>query len=228
MGLKFEPVLTKKGDHNGTLHIDIKSAHSLPNMDKHGFTDGFVKISLLPEKKKKEKTRVISNNLDPIWNEKFKFSNVTSDELSVKRALELTVWDKDMFSIKFIGYVRLGPVANKQWEEGQEWMDSSREEVEHWEEMLARPGVWVERCHPLRSSKRHGPPLRKTGSLDRNLDINYGAEMVDVESKSATLDRKVTSNFSKFDDYSAYKEAGSSEGQKSDEYFHHRVNFSSK
>lgn len=222
MGLKFEPVLTKKGGHNGTLHIDIKSAHSLPNMDKHGFTDGFVKISLLPEKKKKEKTRVISNNLDPIWNEKFKFSNVTSDELSVKRALELTVWDKDMFNIKFIGYVRLGPAANKQWEEGQEWMDSSREEVEHWEEMLARPGVWVERCHPLRSSKRHAPPLRKTGSLDRNLDIN-GAEMVDVEPKSATLGRNA-----KFDDYSAYEEAEFSEGQKSDEYFHHRVNFSSK
>ena len=150
LSLMFDPNLTKKRKDKGTLHINIQSAIGLPNMDTDGLTDGFVKMSLLPNKAKRKKSRVVSNDLAPVWNEKFTFMNVTLDELATQRVLELTVWDHDTLSSNdFIGALRLGPTPSKV-EGREEWMDSGSTEAKHWEDMLARAGEWVESTHSLR------------------------------------------------------------------------------
>lgn len=151
LGLMFSP-----GDRGtkGTLHVAVKYAKSLPNMDKSGKTDGFVKLYLLPEKnpKGKRKTTTIKNDLNPVWEEKFTYDKVSADDLSTTRALEVTVWDYDRGSSnKFIGGLRVGP-APHQLKKHLEWMDSNREEASHWTAVLASPGQWVEQWHSLRAS----------------------------------------------------------------------------
>lgn len=153
LGLKFSPggVETTK---RGTLHVAVKSAKCLPNMDKTGLTDGFVKLYLLPDKsaKGKRKTAVIKDNLDPVWEEMFAYERVSLEDLSNGRVLEVTVWDYDRGSSnELVGGLRVGPAPHRVTKH-KEWMDSNREEAGHWEEALAKPGEWVERWHSLRSS----------------------------------------------------------------------------
>lgn len=151
----FDPNPTKKGKNRGTLHVHIISAQSLPNMDTQGYTDGFVTMQLLPNNTKK-KSRVVNDDLNPTWNEKFTFRKVSFEELSSQRALQLKVWDHDMgFSNDFIGGLRLGPNAASTTEHREEWMDSNSKEAQQWEDMLAHPGEWVECGHSLRASMDH-------------------------------------------------------------------------
>lgn len=155
MGLMFSPAATSKHGHAaGTLHIAVKSAKSLPNMDEKGLTDGYVKLYLLPDKsgKGKRKTAIIKNNLNPSWEEKFAYEKLGREDLLSSRVLEVTVWDYDRGSTNdFVGGLRLGS-APQHLGPRKEWMDSGREEAGHWEEMLASPGQWVERWHFLRDS----------------------------------------------------------------------------
>ncbi len=142
---------TKSGNSKGTLHIHVKRAKNLPNMDEKGLTDGYVKLYLLPDKssKGKRKTAVKHNNLNPTWDEKFTYDKV---ELSTERVLQVTVWDYDKTSSNdFVGGVRLGPAPNRV-KKHKDYIDSNIEEASHWEEVLAHPGKWVEHCHTLRSS----------------------------------------------------------------------------
>lgn len=152
LALMFDPTPTKKGKSKGILHVHIKNAKSLPNMDTIGYTDGFVRMSLLPNRAKRKKTCVVNDDLNPVWNEKFTFTNVSLDELSTERVLELTAWDHDTLSSNdFIGCLRLGPTPGSV-EGRHEWMDSSTTEAKHWEDMLACPGQWAEATHSLRLS----------------------------------------------------------------------------
>lgn len=145
LGLMFDP-------DKGFLHINIMSAESLPNMDSLSLTDGFVKILLLPSQSEKRKTRVVRDSLNPTWNQKFTFKNVSVEDLRLKRVLQLTVWDHDYLTFnEFIGGLRLGSSPSKH-NKPEEWMDSISGEAEHWEAMLDKPGEWVESTHPLRGS----------------------------------------------------------------------------
>lgn len=119
-------------------------------MDPFGLTDATVKLYLLPNRSSssKKKTEIVKDSLSPVWNEEFEYKFLNLKELKTERVLEVTVWDFDRRgSNDFIGGLRLGPPSKH-----VEWMDSVGEEVEHWEEVLARPGEWVERWHNLRSS----------------------------------------------------------------------------
>ncbi len=154
-----------------SLLVKIHQAQDLPKMNALGLTDGTVKCYLLPNRSSggKRKTKVVKNNLNPFWDEEFKYDFLTISELSTERVLEITVWDFDRRgSNDFIGGLRLGPVPGRSCKH-KEWMDSIGEEVTHWEEALARPGEWVELWHTLRPTmhplRRHESPatLRKTG-----------------------------------------------------------------
>jgi len=156
LGLKFEELGTKKGETYGKLHIHVRKAKDLPNMDTQGYTDGFVKIFLLPTKSSRaqRKTKVINNNLNPTWNETFVYDKVTVEQLSYSHALEVTVWDHDLISSNdFVGGLRIGPIPKHG--QTKNWMDSNAVESSHWEEMLSCPGEWVERCHTLRASMEY-------------------------------------------------------------------------
>ena len=137
-------------------------------MDASGLTDATVRCFLLPNisTTAKRKTKVVKNDLNPVWEEEFTFKNVTFQQLSKERVLELTVWDYDRRgSNDFIGGLHLGPAPGSATKH-KEWIDSIGEEISHWEAMLAHPGEWVEQWHTLRPSmdpmaNKRAPPMKE-------------------------------------------------------------------
>lgn len=78
------------------LVVKILKALDLPAKDANGFSDPYVKIYLLPDRKKKFQTKVHRKTLNPIFNEIFQFS-VPFNELQ-NRKLHFSVYDFDRFS----------------------------------------------------------------------------------------------------------------------------------
>ncbi len=151
LALKFEEVSFQKGKLYGKLHVHIRSAGHLANMETGGHTDSYVKMYLLPDKKpaSKRKTNIVKQNYYPTWNEWFEYDQITKEQLSTNHILEVTVWDHHFTSRNdFLGGLRLGPTPSLG--ETEEWIDSNILEARQWEEMLDNPGQWVEYCHKLR------------------------------------------------------------------------------
>ncbi|XP_076273187.1 synaptotagmin-10-like isoform X2 [Rhynchophorus ferrugineus] len=120
-----------KMQKNGILHFSLKfdkelegllvkifEARQLPIKDIIGSCDPYIKLHLLPDRKKKFQTKVHRKNQNPIFNETFIYS-VTYDDLET-RYLQFSVYDFDRFSRHdLIGHVlvtNLSEVA----EHGQE------------------------------------------------------------------------------------------------------------
>uniref|UniRef100_A0A915KAS1 C2 domain-containing protein n=1 Tax=Romanomermis culicivorax TaxID=13658 RepID=A0A915KAS1_ROMCU len=78
------------------LHVTVVQAESLPAMDYNGTSDPFVKVSILPEKKKKYETKVKKKNLNPYFNETFLFQIPFPDLPS--RTVAFYIFDFDRFS----------------------------------------------------------------------------------------------------------------------------------
>lgn len=78
------------------LVVRILKALDLPAKDFTGTSDPYVKIYLLPERKKKFQTRVHRKNLNPMFDESFCFP-VVYDELC-NRKLHFSVYDFDRFT----------------------------------------------------------------------------------------------------------------------------------
>ena len=183
MALKFSSpcAINEENKHlaRGTLHVTIKKAKDLPAMDANGLTDATVRCFLLPNVSMtgKRKTKVVKNDLNPVWEEEFTFKNVALEELSKERVLELTVWDYDRRgSNDFIGGLHLGPTSSSAVEH-REWMDSIGEEISHWEAMLACPGEWVQRWHTLRPSMDpRASPMRKLSPTEEEETSSPGEQ----------------------------------------------------
>ncbi|XP_073013285.1 synaptotagmin-5-like isoform X1 [Typha latifolia] len=82
----------------GVLSVTVISAQDLPAMDINGKSDPYVVINM-KKMKTKAKTRVVSENLNPTWNQTFEF--VVED--SLHELLILEVWDHDTFGQDYIG-----------------------------------------------------------------------------------------------------------------------------
>ncbi|XP_072419474.1 synaptotagmin-6-like isoform X1 [Chiloscyllium punctatum] len=81
---------------NEMLVVTILKAFDLPAKDFCGSSDPYVKIYLLPDRKRKLQTRVHRKTLNPTFDESFQFP-VSYDELA-NRKLHLSVYDFDRFS----------------------------------------------------------------------------------------------------------------------------------
>ncbi|XP_056280930.1 synaptotagmin-10 isoform X2 [Pseudoliparis swirei] len=79
-----------------SLVVRILRALELPAKDFTGTSDPYVKIYLLPERKKKFQTRVHRKNLNPMFDETFCFP-VVYDEIC-NRKLHFSVYDFDRFT----------------------------------------------------------------------------------------------------------------------------------
>lgn len=79
----------------GILHVKVVRAHKLLKMDLFGTSDPYVKLSLTGEKLPAKKTTIKMNNLNPEWNEKFKF--IVTDPNTQVLHLEVYDWDKVFF-----------------------------------------------------------------------------------------------------------------------------------
>ncbi|KAK5970276.1 Synaptotagmin 1 [Trichostrongylus colubriformis] len=80
----------------GQLSVTVIQAEDLPGMDMSGTSDPYVKLYLLPEKKKKVETKVHRKTLNPVFNETFIFK-VAFNEITAK-TLVFAVYDFDRFS----------------------------------------------------------------------------------------------------------------------------------
>lgn len=107
------------------LSVHVIQAEQLPGLDFSGLSDPYVKVFLMPDKRKCEKTRVHKSNLNPIFEETFQF-HVPFPELTSK-TLVMAVYDHDRFSKHDeIGQVSIpiGRVDLTQTKE--EWADLKR------------------------------------------------------------------------------------------------------
>uniref|UniRef100_A0AC35U6D9 Synaptotagmin n=1 Tax=Rhabditophanes sp. KR3021 TaxID=114890 RepID=A0AC35U6D9_9BILA len=78
------------------LTITVIQAEDLPGMDMSGTSDPYVKLYLMPEKKKKVETKVHRKTLNPVFNETFVFK-VPFNEIGNK-TLVFAIYDFDRFS----------------------------------------------------------------------------------------------------------------------------------
>ncbi|NWI24392.1 SYT3 protein, partial [Sula dactylatra] len=78
------------------LVVRVLRALDLPAKDANGFSDPYVKIYLLPDRKKKFQTKVHRKTLNPVFDETFSFG-VPFAELPARR-LHFSVYDFDRFS----------------------------------------------------------------------------------------------------------------------------------
>ena len=105
---------------------------------------------LLPDYRKKFKTKVLKDNSNPEWNEQFVFDHIKLEDLRENRVIELTVWNstKNTKHYDFIGGLRLGPHPHHKKQ--LIYMDSSENELSHWMSIVNTPGECVEQLHTLR------------------------------------------------------------------------------
>ncbi|XP_066391298.1 synaptotagmin-5-like [Miscanthus floridulus] len=82
----------------GVLSVTVISAEDLPPMDIGGKADPFV-VLYLKKGETKRKTRVVTDTLNPIWNQTFDF--MVEDALH--DLLMVEVWDHDTFGKDYIG-----------------------------------------------------------------------------------------------------------------------------
>ncbi|XP_033629564.1 synaptotagmin-1-like isoform X1 [Asterias rubens] len=112
----------------GKLNVSVAQAADLPGMDFSGTSDPYVKVYLLPDKKKKYETKVHRKTLNPVFNETFTFK-VPYSEIASK-TLVFAIFDFDRFSrhdqigeVKVkLSQVDLGSVV-------EEWRDLQSAEV---------------------------------------------------------------------------------------------------
>ncbi|XP_028853669.1 synaptotagmin-6 isoform X2 [Denticeps clupeoides] len=81
---------------NEALLVNIVKAFDLPAKDFCGSSDPYVKVYLLPDRKRKFQTRVHRKTLNPTFDETFQFP-VAYEELTARK-LHLSVFDFDRFS----------------------------------------------------------------------------------------------------------------------------------
>ncbi|KAK6493655.1 synaptotagmin-4-like [Huso huso] len=78
--------------------VNIKEAHGLAAMDEQSMTsDPYVKITILPDKKHRVKTRVLRKTLDPAFDETFSFYGIPYSQVE-NLALQFMVLSFDRFS----------------------------------------------------------------------------------------------------------------------------------
>lgn len=76
----------------GILHVKVVRALNLMKMDFMGKSDPYVKLSLSGEGLPSKKTSIKMSNLNPEWNEQFKF--IVKDPETQVLQLHLFDWEK--------------------------------------------------------------------------------------------------------------------------------------
>ncbi|CAL8327165.1 unnamed protein product [Lota lota] len=131
--------------------VHIKEAHGLTPTDEQSLTsDPYIKLTLLPEKKHRVKTRVLRKTLDPAFDETFSFYGVAAGRVP-ELALHFSVLSFDRFSRdRFIGET-LVPLAGIDLSEGRVLM--SREIVrKNVKKCLGRGELLLSLCYQSTSN----------------------------------------------------------------------------
>ncbi|XP_028855178.1 synaptotagmin-2 isoform X2 [Denticeps clupeoides] len=116
------------------LTVGILQCADLISMDTGGTSDPYVKVFILPDKKKKYDTKVHKKTLNPVFNESFVFK-IPYQELGGK-TLVMSVYDYDRFSKHdIIGEVKLAMNTVDLGQPIEEWRDLDSAEKEEPEKL---------------------------------------------------------------------------------------------
>ncbi|XP_032514871.1 synaptotagmin 1 isoform X2 [Danaus plexippus] len=83
--------------NSNSLSVTVIQAEELPALDMGGTSDPYVKVYLLPDKKKKFETKVHRKTLNPVFNETFVFKSVPYAD-AMNKTLVFAIFDFDRFS----------------------------------------------------------------------------------------------------------------------------------
>lgn len=83
--------------NSNSLSVTVIQAEDLPALDMGGTSDPYVKVYLLPDKKKKFETKVHRKTLSPVFNETFTFKSVPYAD-AMNKTLVFAIFDFDRFS----------------------------------------------------------------------------------------------------------------------------------
>ncbi|XP_044734667.1 synaptotagmin 1 isoform X2 [Chrysoperla carnea] len=83
--------------NSNSLSVTVLQAEELPALDMGGTSDPYVKVYLLPDKKKKFETKVHRKTLNPVFNETFTFKGVPYAD-AMNKTLVFAIFDFDRFS----------------------------------------------------------------------------------------------------------------------------------
>ncbi|XP_011499527.1 PREDICTED: synaptotagmin 1-like [Ceratosolen solmsi marchali] len=83
--------------NSNSLAVTVIKAEELPALDMGGTSDPYVKVYLLPDKKKKFETKVHRKTLNPEFNEIFTFKGVPYAD-AMNKTLVFAIFDFDRFS----------------------------------------------------------------------------------------------------------------------------------
>ncbi|XP_072348422.1 synaptotagmin-1-like [Scyliorhinus torazame] len=119
---------------NGQLIVGIIQAAELAALDIGGTSDPYVKVFLLPDKKKKFETKIHRKTLNPTFNESFTFK-IAYSELGGK-ILVMSVYDFDRFSKHdAIGEIQIPMSSIDLAHVIEEWRDLESAEKEEQEKL---------------------------------------------------------------------------------------------
>ncbi|KAE8647301.1 synaptotagmin-3 isoform X2 [Cucumis sativus] len=178
----------------GILHVNVVKALKLSKMDLLGTSDPYVKLSLSGERLPSKKTTVKMNNLNPIWNEKFKL--IVKDPESQVLQLQVYDWDKvgghDRLGMQLVPLKVLTPYETK--ELTLDLLKNTNTNINEYQNKKPRGQLVVElKFTPFREeSSKFSSQLDGCGSMvsrdERDLqdDCVGGAGLLSVKIQGAT------------------------------------------
>ncbi|KAM4612098.1 synaptotagmin-4 [Polymixia lowei] len=159
--------------------VHIKEAHGLSPTDEQSLTsDPYIKLTLLPEKKHRVKTRVLRKTLDPAFDETFSFYGIPLVRVS-ELALHFMVLSFDRFSRDEVIGETLVPLAGIDLSEGRVLM--SREIIKRNVKKSAGLGdLLLSLCYQSTTNTltvvvlkaRHLPKTDNNGPTDPYVKVN--------------------------------------------------------
>ncbi|XP_035482892.2 synaptotagmin-4 [Scophthalmus maximus] len=159
--------------------VHIKEAHGLSPTDEQSMTsDPYIKLTLLPEKKHRVKTRVLRKTLDPAFDETFSFYGIPLARVS-ELALHFMVLSFDRFSRDEVIGETLVPLSGIDLSEGRVLM--SREIIKkNVKKSSGRGELLLSLCYQSTTNTltvvvlkaRHLPKTENNGPTDPYVKVN--------------------------------------------------------
>uniref|UniRef100_A0A3P9HZH2 Synaptotagmin IV n=1 Tax=Oryzias latipes TaxID=8090 RepID=A0A3P9HZH2_ORYLA len=159
--------------------VHIKEANGLSPTDEQSLTsDPYIKLTLLPEKKHRVKTRVLRKTLDPSFDETFSFYGISLSRVS-ELSLHFMVLSFDRFSRDEVIGETLVPLSGIDLSEGRVLM--SREIIKrNIKKSLGRGELLLSLCYQSTTNTltvvvlkaRHIPRTENNGPTDAYVKVN--------------------------------------------------------
>ncbi|XP_072849086.2 synaptotagmin-4 [Pogona vitticeps] len=180
--------------------VNIKEARGLPAMDEQSMTsDPYIKMTILPEKKHKVKTRVLRKTLDPAFDETFTFYGIPYSQVQ-DLSLHFMILSFDRFSRDDIIGEVLFPLSGIELSEGRMLMNKEiiKKNVR---KSLGRGELLISLCYQSTTNTltvvvlkaRHLPKADVSGFSDPYVKVNLYHAKKRI-SKKRTHVKKCTPN----------------------------------